>query len=506
MNYARILDGNSLAVLAVDEWVFERDVDRGFLGEGLAAELIFPYVPLTNKDYLHLQEVKLKRRLVLELLESLVLDYPELSYDFHIKPEYFMYEAMLTRARLFPPMLYTLAGFMGKKREEKDVKDVLDGFVIALKQLESEGAISFSRGFVRVSKVFADKARNPKAHFINLFKTGQRALFASLLGFFPQLLNVLSQNREVFLNLQRMLEENMKAVQRIEDPEKYVYVPTATGLAPLANRMSIEAFARKVVAADEDAEVKIESLGGILNDVYLVKTFVNGNEKKVVAKRFRDWSNFKWFPLTLWSVGTRTFAVLATSRLEREWTMNRLLDSKGFPVPRVLYVSPTERLIFMEYVEGEDLSNVIKRTADLETQTQLKDNLDLIRNVGNLFAAVHSLGVALGDTKPENFKVRKDGKIYMTDFEQASRNGDKVWDVAEFLYYAGHDISPFVETSRVERIAEAFVSGYLGAGGDIKVVKDAGNPKYTKVFSVFTLPHIMFILSNVCRKADKLKE
>jgi hypothetical protein len=94
----------------------------------------------------------------------------------------------------------------------------------------------------------------------------------------------------------------------------------------------------------------------------------------------------------------------------------------------------------------------------------------------------------------------------MTDFEQASRNGDKVWDIAEFLYYAGHDISPFVETSRVERIAEAFVSGYLEAGGDIKVVKDAGNPKYTKVFSVFTLPHIMFILSNVCRKADKLKE
>jgi tRNA A-37 threonylcarbamoyl transferase component Bud32 len=506
MNYARILDANSVAVLAVDEWVFERDVDRGFLGEGLAGQLIFPYLPLINKDFLHLQEVKLKKRLILELLESLVLDYPELSYEFHIKPEYFMYEAMLTRARLFPPMLYTLASFMGKKREEKNVKEVLDGFLIALKQLENEGTVSFSRGFVRVSKDFADKAKNRKALFTNLFRTGQRALFGSLLGFFPQLFNVLSQNREVFLNLQRLVEENMKVGQQIEDPEKYVYVPTATGLAPLANRMDIEAFAKKVVAADEDANVEIESLGGILNDVYLVKTFAKGNTKKVVAKRFRDWSNFKWFPLTLWSVGTRTFAVLATSRLERECAMNRLLDANGFSVPRVLYVSPGERLIFMEYVEGEDLSIVVKRAVESKNQTELESNLDIVKNVGNLFAAVHSSGVALGDTKPENFKVGKDGEICMMDFEQASRNGDKVWDVAEFLYYAGHNISPFVEAGRVERVARAFVSGYLEAGGNVKVVKNAGTPKYTKVFSVFTFPHIMFILSNICRNADKLKE
>jgi tRNA A-37 threonylcarbamoyl transferase component Bud32 len=506
MNFANILDGKSVAILAVDEWVFERDVDRGFLGEGLAGELIFPYVALTNRDYLHLQEVKLKKRLILEMLESLVMDYPELSYEFEIKPEYFMYEAMLTRARLFPPMLYAVSGFMRKNRDDKDVKRVLEGFLIALKQLGNEGAISFSRGFVRLSKSFVEKARGRKALFTNLFKTGQRALFASLLGFFPRLLNVLSQNKEVFLNLQRMIEENTKAAQQIEDPEKYVYVPTATGLAPLANRMSIETFARIVVAADEDAEVKIQSLGGILNDVFLVKTFAGGKERQVVAKRFRDWSNFKWFPLTLWSVGTRTFAVLATSRLERECAMNRLLDSKGFPVPRVLYVSPGERLIFTEYIEGEDLSNVVKRAAESKAQADRRHSLGVIENVGNLFAAVHSLGVALGDTKPENLKVREDGKIYMMDFEQASRNGDKVWDVAEFLYYAGHDISPFVEPGRVEQIAKAFISGYLEAGGDAKIVKRAGNPKYTKVFSVFTLPHIMLILSNVCRKADKLKD
>jgi hypothetical protein len=54
-------------------------------------------------------------------------------------------------------------------------------------------------------------------------------------------------------------------------------------------------------------------------------------------------------------------------------------------------------------------------------------------------------------------------------------------------------------------MAKTFVTGYLQAGGNFKTVKNAGNPKYTKVFSVFTFPHIILILSNVCRKVEELK-
>jgi tRNA A-37 threonylcarbamoyl transferase component Bud32 len=327
-----------------------------------------------------------------------------------------------------------------------------------------------------------------------------------LLGIFPQVLNFLAQNREVILNFQRTLDENSKVWRRIEDPENNIYVPTVRGLAPLSNRTDIKAFARKVLHADENAEVKVQSIGGILNDAFVVKTIIEGHERKVAVKRFRDWSNFKWFPLTLWSVGTRSFAVLAESRLERECAMNQLLDSKGFSVPRVLYVSPAERLIFMEYIEGEELSNVIKRIDNSESSDLLRKTLLVVQRVGELFARVHSVPVALGDTKPENFMIGKDGEIYMMDFEQASRNGDKVWDVAEFLYYMGHDIPLLIESGRIELLAESFVKGYLRAGGDLKTIKRAATPKYTKVFSVFTFPHIMFVLSNVCRKAEKPKE
>jgi len=505
MNYVKVSGEKRVFVFAVDEWIFERDVDRGFLGEALAGGLIFPYIPLVNEDYLHIQEVKLKKRLTLELLENLVLDFPELSYEIHIKPEYFMYETMLSRTRLFPLMIYNLLNFMRENVKKENIKNALHGYLKALKELEEEKLINFSKGYVKISKDFMDKTRSRKARFINLFKPAQKALFTSLLGIFPKILSLLSENKEIFLKLQRVTEENSKIIHQIEDPQRYLYVPTASGLVPLTSRVDIEAFARKVLSAGKDAEVSIEKIGGVLNDAFLIKAFINAEERRIVVKRFKDWSSFKWFPLTLWTVGTRTFAVLGRSRLERECAINQLLNSKGIAVPKLLYVNHAERLVFMEYVEGESTEKVIKRIMDSKTGG-IKNDLNIIRRVGEKFAEVHTLSIALGDTKPENIMIGKNGEICLLDFEQASRNGDKVWDIAEFLYYAGHYVSPFVGVRSAEVIAKAFIEGYLKAGGNVEIVKEAGNPKYTKVFSVFTFPHIIFVISNICRKADRLKE
>jgi len=504
MNYAKVFDGGNLSILAVDAWVFERDVDRGFLGEALAGALIFPYTVLQNANYLYSQEVALKKRLIIELLESLVLDFPELSQELRIKPEYFMYETMWTRARLFPPTLYALANLTKGNEARANIASVLHGFLEALKQLEKENVIHYSDGYWMITGRFADKSKSLRGRFTNLFKTGQRALFAASLGIFPQILEALSQNREALLRIQKSFDD-LRIKQVIEDPENYVYVPTATGLVPLANRVDITAFARKALSGDKDAKVRIENVGGILNDVYLVETFTGGIRARAIIKQFRDWSNFKWFPLTLWSVGTKTFAVAGNSRLERECAINRFLDSKGFAVPKLLNVSPSQRLIVMEYVEGEDLSKMVKCAVSSENADETEKALSVVSEVGRTFARVHSLGVALGDTKPENILVAKTGNIYLMDFEQASRKGDIVWDIAEFLYYSGHDISPFVDVNRLERFAETFIRGYLEAGGKPDTVKRAGSPKYTKVFSIFTYPHIMYVFSNLCRRADKLK-
>ncbi|MEM2318550.1 MAG: lipopolysaccharide kinase InaA family protein [Candidatus Bathyarchaeia archaeon] len=503
MNYVKFFNGRPAIVYTVDKWIFEKDVSFGFLGEAFAVHLIFPYIPLVNAEYLRAEEVKLKKRLILELLENLVLAFPELSREIRIKPEYFMYEAMLGRARLFPPIYYTLSRLFQKELRKQNVNQVMDGYLSALRELEKEGIVERVNGFYKVSQNFVENFRSRKALFINLLRSAQKALFMSFLGTFPRVLGVLSESADLIMKFQFFEggRNYWKTELDIEDPKAYLFVPTANGLAPLAAKMGIEDFARRTLKVERDTPVAVEALGGVLNDVYLVKVSLDGGERRVVVKSFKDWSGFKWFPLTLWTVGTRTFTLLGRSRLERECFINHFLYSKGFAVPRLLGINHGEKLVFMEYVEGETLEKIIKRILSREGADEIKEELKLIRRVGEVFAKVHALDVVLGDTKPENILAGRDGKIYLMDFEQASRKGDKAWDIAEFLYFIGHYASPFAGTKLVETVVKAFIEGYLGAGGSLEAVRAAGKPRYTKVFSVFVFPHVILAISNICRKA-----
>jgi Kae1-associated kinase Bud32 len=503
MSYVKIIGDQSVVFFAVDQWVFERDVDRGFLGEALAGTLIFPHTVLLGNEFMHSQEVLLKKRLVLESLENLVLSFPELAYSLHIKPEYFMYEVMLNRIRIFPPLAYGLSNFINGSAPRKEVKSVFQGYMEALTQLEKEKKIVLSDGYVKIPKKFVVESQNPMVRFTNISKNAPRTLFTSFFSAFPQLLNFFSQNTEALLKLQKFqIKRDAESTRPFVDPQKYLFVPTAKGLVSLADRVNINAFARKMLLNDEHARIKYEPVGGVLNDVYLIKAYANGEEKKVLVKRFKDWSGFKWFPLCMWAFGAREFAVLGRSRLARECTISDFLRCEGFNVPKILHVSHSERLVFMEYIEGENLSTAIKRIATASGRTKIDDDLAKIEQVGEVFAKVHALNITLGDTKPENVIVDPDGKIYLLDFEQASHDGDKAWDIAVFLYYSGHYLQPWYSNGKAESIAKAFINGYLKAGGDVKTVKKAAASKYTRIFSVFTMPSIMLSMSNVCKKAE----
>ena len=501
MSYVKIFGGRNVIVFAVDRWIFERDVERGFLGEALAGTLIFPNMVLNGKDYLYKQEIMLKKRLILELLENLVLNFPELSYRIHIKPEYFMYEVMLNRVRIFPPLAYGFSNFMNGIAPRKEIESVFRGYIEALEQLDKEKKIVLAEGYVKIPKKFVVVSKNPKVRLTNISKNAPRTLFTSVLATFPQFLNFFSRNTNALLNLKKFtLKREPDSARCFVDPQKYVFVPTAEGLVSLADRLSIEDFARRVLLNGEKAKIEYDSVGSVLNDVYLIKTYLNGIEKKVLVKRFKDWSSFKWFPLSLWSFGARNLAVLGRSRLEKECTINEFLRCEGINVPKIIHVSHSERLVFMEYIEGENLSIAIKRIANAKTKDKYARELAKIEKLGEVFAKVHALNVTLGDTKPENVIFDWEDNIYLLDFEQASHDGDKAWDIAVFLYYAGHHLQPLYSKGKAESIAKAFVRGYLDGGGDAGTIKKAGNSKYTRIFSVFTMPSIMLAMSNVCKK------
>ncbi len=395
---------------------------------------------------------------------------------------------------------------MNENASKKEAESVFDGYMEALEQLEREKKINYSEGYILIPKKIVAASQNPKVRLINFSKNAPRTLFTSFFQVFPQLMNFFSQNNELFLSLQNFKLKKTGQKQRLIDPQKYVFVPTANGLVSLADRINIEAYARKMLLNSANGKIKFEEVGGVLNDVYLIKAYPNGVEQKVLVKRFKDWSGFKWFPLGLWSFGIRNFAVLGRYRLAKECAISELLHREGFNVPRILHVSHSERLVFMEYIEGENLSCAIKRIVESRSPEKAEKDLTTIMRVGETLAKVHSHNVGLGDTKPENVIVTPKDEIYLLDFEQASRESDKAWDVAVFLYYAGHYLQPMHSNGKAEAIALAFTHGYLKGGGDVDTVKKAGTVKYTRIFSVFTMPSIIAAMAGVCRKTEALSD
>ena len=326
-----------------------------------------------------------------------------------------------------------------------------------------------------------------------------RTLFTSIFGVVPQLMSVVTQNTETFLKTQKIswLRQQDQAYHFI-DPQKFVFFPTSEGLVSLSDKIDIKGYAQRLLLKDPNVAVEVEPIGGMLNDVYLIKA----GERKVLAKRFKDWSGFKWFPLSLWSFGARSFSVAGQARLAKECAISEVLHSKGFNVPKLYYVSNAERLVFMEFIEGESLAKIIKQYGLLADEAVETDILRTISRVGETMAQVHNHNVVLGDTKPDNVLIKPDGTIFLIDFEQAQQGGDNAWDIAVFLYYCGHYLQPFDSNLKAEAIANGFITGYLQGGGKIEDIRKAGSPKYTRVFSIFTMPPIILTISKRLQKTE----
>ena len=433
------------------------------------------------------------------------MNFPELVPSILIKPQYFMYEVFSNRTRVFPLIAYDLTKLTSCLLQDEE--KALEGYNQALKQLEAEEKIVSVNGYITISKKFINQCQDPRIKIINLSKNMPRTLFSSIFGVLPQLMNVVSENTEAFLRTQKINWKRQPDPScSYIDPQKYIFFPTSEGLVSLSDKIDIKGFAQKMLLDGENGDIEVEPIGGMLNDVYLITAHGRGAETKVLAKRFKDWSGLKWFPLTLWSFGARSFAVAGQARLAKEYAISEFLHNEGFNVPKILHVSNAERIIFMEYIEGENLSEAIKRLATSKDPATTADVCNTVGRVGEIFARVHFDSVALGDTKPDNVLIKKDGTIFLIDFEQATKDGDQAWDVAVFLYYSGHYLQPFYSNAKAEAVAKAFIAGYLKGGGNIINVKKAGSPKYTRVFSIFTPPPTMRAISDICKKTEQKEE
>ncbi len=478
------------SILAVEKEIFEDDVANAFLGEFVSGRLLTPYIPIINGDYLWEQEIRMKRRIILEALENLVHRYKDLCCEILIDPYFFIYKKMQKRAMIYPPVKYSYLEMLSSERRKQNIKSIMRGYEAALESLRAENTIIFEDGYVKISESFAEEVRRKVYGVVAPIRETERIIrqyvshgFAGA-GVTPQIVL-----KEFASKVERELTG--KSFMELEDPKNYLYLRSALGTVSLGEKYTFRDIITKAAPFGKVSDLSVRKIGGTLSFVYLLSFREDGKERKVVAKRYEDWCGFKWMPLFIWAIGIRAFDVLGEKRLINEYKMNRFLTRHGIPAPEIYYMNLESRVLLQQYIEGRSLKEIIHGV--LSEGSKMKKDLNLIRQLAQRLAEVHSLNVTIGDCKPGNIIFDSNNEIYFIDLEQAGE-GDPAWDIAELLYYTGHYA---IKEEKIKPLINAFIEGYTERG-DARYVREAGSLKYVRAFSFFTAPNILTEISKTC--------
>jgi len=478
-----------LAVLAVDQASLEKDVEKGVFGDFVAGRLLTPHTAIMNEDYIWHVEVSVKRRFAEEDLKDLVLEYGELARGLTILPTYLVLARMEKRARAYSPLRYSYANILRPDLREKNLAQILRGYREALTQLEEARVVRFDGERIRLQSAFVDKVLSYKMYnrVVNFVDTSRRTFNAYITHGKAGKVTLDVVARELASKLKREIQLTFHR-QGLEDPKDYLFLETEKGLLSLNKTDSIIERLRGLRGG---RNITAKTLVTALNEVY----FVDVDGEKLVAKKFTDWYNFKWFILNVVALGTKVFSTQGKARLSNEYVTNRLLIENGVMVPEIVSVSIPDRLLVERFVEGRSVLDIVVEVMSSESLTEEYERLAF--EIGQTLAKIHGLDVVLGDCKPENLILGTDGRLYVLDLEQGERHGDPSWDVAEFLYFSGHFGSQFSDGFR--GFIEAFIRGYL-TSGERKVLKDASSARYSKSFVAWTpMPIIQGIAETLKR-------
>lgn len=479
-----------LALLKVDRELFELDVSKSVLGEFVAGRLLSPYLPLIEGEYLSNMEVLLKQKIVEEELVELILGYGELARGLVISPEYIVLSRMRRRFKVYPPLKYSYLCLLRPDLVEINMPRILEGYSKAFIQVSKKGMVRIEDGKITISHDYVDQilSRKTSERVVNIARASRRALYSYLAHGRAGRTGLDMIAKELASKIKREISVTLSRTD-FEDPNRHLFLKTSAGLVSLNEAASIIEAVKKLRPS---ADITVSSLGGALNEVYLVRA----NDEKMVAKRFSDWYGFKWFTLNLVALGTKIFSVSGRARLSNEYGMSTLLTDNKILVPSVVYVSIQERLLIKQYVEGQDTLKAFESylRGDHLDSKQVK----IASSIGNMLARIHALDVTLGDSKPENLIWSSNERLYVLDLEQAKKKGDKAWDIAEFVYFTGHYSS--VMTGALRELTQAFIQGYKELG-DPNLLKRAAGINYAKVFSFWTPPQITREMSIMLKEA-----
>jgi tRNA A-37 threonylcarbamoyl transferase component Bud32 len=452
-------------VVTIGEENFKGDcVDEG-LGGAIASLLLFPYKTMLGDQVLDAAEVEYKRHVVLESLQNLILDYKLASSHLLIKAEYFLFDKLRKISAIHLPVRRLVKSCFHDHLSES-LRLVLPGYEHALDDLVSQGILVRRGERYSPSEEYVFSTLSKSSAFLKLSRELEHSFKLYLSASLSSPIEPLKE-----LALDPMILRPVK----LPEPSRYVERETALGPQPLNVELGLRDFVETFYGVKPE-RIRIRRAASALNSAYIIEFPMDGSRMRIFAKKYLNWTDFKWVAAWLWAVGVKNFSLLASIRMGNEiYFVNKLMEL-GFNTAEILHVNWSGRILFQRFVEGLDLARALRSSPDEALVTHG-------REIGMLLARLHENGICLGDCNPSSFILAADDRIYIVDLEQCSYDDSYAWDLAELLYYSARYLKPEQE----DIFLSSIIRGYTEVG-DIKVVEEAMDPKYARVLAPLILP------------------
>ncbi len=469
------------SALVVEPKSFENDCRKSTLGEFVSGRLLNSYYPIAGKSYLGENEREFKKNVILEGLSEAYAEYSEFASEIIFPLRYFLFEKLRKRAAIYPPVIYSYSRTYGEKLIEDNLASSLEGFRVAAKELMNEGVIEYDEENDSITSPLMKFHAGLKAQIEVLASYTNKSLRQYAVHGYAGRVRPNVVGREVIAKISRS-RKSEKLPPEILNPQRLWELPS--GKLFLSSHDWLSDLISLLGMDRQTCKVANKPLGEFYNSAGIYSLEDSRARETVVIKRYQDVKGFKWGVLNLWSLKNANFTVDPTERIYREYRGSRDLRKFGLHTPRVVAVFLDQKILATCFIPGKDLST-------LESDYFNGDTKDLspFEKFGRALATLHNNGYCLGDTKPSNAILSEQkSEIYFTDLEQAVPDGNKVWDVAEFVYYSARFT---LKEEEARLLINSFLEGYASLASDKDVINKCNSLRYRAPFQAFIAPNVM---------------
>lgn len=473
------------SVLVVDPKSFESDCKKSTLGEFVSGRLLNAYYPIIGKEYVDQWEIEFKRRVILEGLSEAYADYSDFASEIIFPLSYFLFEKLRKRATIYPPVVYSYSKTYGDDLLLENLEFALRGLRSAAKELARDSLIEYDEKndniIVAPNQFHAGLiSRIGIAASYTNKSIRQYAVHGYAGRVTPKVVG-----KEVLSKISRSRRSG-RLPEYIQNPKISWSISKGTlftnshdWLTDLLKHLGLDR---------ENCKISHKSLGEFYNSAGFYTIQDDKTALRIAVKRYQDVKGMKWGVLNIWSLNNANFTIDPMQRMFREYIAYRQLPEFGLHTPEIVAVFLDQKILVTKFVDGRDLSK-----HETEYLNNESDNLIPFKLFGRALGVMHNNDYCMGDTKPSNAILSDDSKIFFADLEQAQRHGNKIWDLAEFIYYSARFT---LKEERLRKIIEAFVKGYESSAHNPSIIANAAGFRYRAPFQAFIAPNVMRALQS----------